>query len=102
MPKTRKTKKSFLSFELLLIALLSLAALGCASGPSKEQLTAKLYQPSFLFLKKGQPIQTQEGIYNPQLNEKWVALWEYQKLENEVLILNNALKKRQLEQDIKK
>lgn len=44
----------------------------------------RIYQPSYLFLEAGKPIQTKEGTYVPQTDETWFSAEKIEKLEKQL------------------
>ncbi|MCS6299805.1 MAG: hypothetical protein H2170_06845 [Opitutus sp.] len=64
---------------------------GCASVSSAPKASWQLYQPRVLQLKAGQPVQTQAGIYTPQVDEVWHSAAAYEDLETELLNTAAAL-----------
>lgn len=83
---------------LTFVSLVSIALLtACASDWSEEQSSARLYQPSYLILQPGQTIQTPTGLYTPQIKETWVSSAKYDEIEQENLMLIEAVRKLQSE-----
>lgn len=69
-------KASFKS-KLVLSLLTALALSGCASDSPTPESTMRLYSPSSLHLKAGQPVQTIHGTYVPQVDEIWHSHADY-------------------------
>jgi hypothetical protein len=61
---------------------------GCAtSTQTAQEQQRQLFQPLTLSLKAGQPIQTQQGLYTPQVDELWYSPSEMKKADDEILDL---------------
>lgn len=75
----------------LALALITLSLTGCLSGSSAPKASPQIYQPRVLLLKAGQPVQTREGLYLPQLDETWHSAAAYELLENQVINTAAAL-----------
>lgn len=63
--------------------LLTILLTSCAQKPS-ILLQKRIYQPSYLFLEAGKPIQTKEGIHVPQTDETWFSAEKVEKLEKQL------------------
>lgn len=63
--------------NLLLILATVLALTGCASSSQKLESNMRLYSPSLLHLKAGQPVKTTDGVYTPQVDEVWHSHADY-------------------------
>lgn len=80
----------------ILVALLTLSALtGCAHVSPAGAESRRLYQPSLLRLAPNQPIQTQDGTYQPQVPELWHSDARYRALERAYLDALSALQTHQ-------
>ena len=76
----------------LLSALLLLTSCVTASHEESASLTAAtLYQSPILRLPKGKPVQTVDGIYTPQIDERWHSDARFRLLEQENINLAAAL-----------
>jgi hypothetical protein len=87
LPRTRY-------FAYVLATLLTSFALTgcvCVSKPTSGSL---LGSPRILRLQAGTPLQTKDGLYNPQQDETWHSQSEYLRLEQEVLMLSRAAQAR--------
>ena len=62
---------STLSCVLLVILPASWLLIGCSHVSPASVDSRRLYQPPVLRLPAGQPIQTQDGLYQPQTAEIW-------------------------------
>jgi hypothetical protein len=83
--------------SVILALLLTLSALtGCAHVSPAAADSRRLYQPSILRLPPGQEIQTQDGLYRPQVAEIWHSDARYRQLERAYLDQVSALQTRQL------
>lgn len=76
---------------LAVIAALMLSLTSCAHDLSAGKASPQLYQPRVLLLKAGQPVQTREGIYAPQVDEIWHSAAAYAELENQLINTAAAL-----------
>jgi len=94
-------KAESLPTGIKIILLATVLLTGCATGGDGRQLTARLYQPTYLYLPQGKSLMTQEGIYTPQINESWVAKWKYQQLERDYLVVIAELKSLQSQKILK-
>jgi hypothetical protein len=56
---------------------------------------------NYLYLKKGDQIPTSQGIYQPQKDEVWASMDVVRQKDETILLLMEALKRRQIEGDIK-
>ncbi len=56
----------------------------CSQNSSPKSETLNIFQPSTLHLKKGQPVQTKEGIYTPETDETWHSDKRYRELERQL------------------
>jgi hypothetical protein len=66
----------------LLILLISCSLTGCNSSSSASAASSRmLYQPPILALPAGQPIQTLQGIYRPQVDEVWHSPARFEAIE---------------------
>lgn len=77
---------------VVLAAILMLT--GCASVPSAESASSpasQMYQPRVLRLKKGQPVQTREGIYIPENDEDWHSPAAFEQVSREAFNAAAAL-----------
>jgi hypothetical protein len=78
--------KTVLKLSAILALLLPLTLLtGCASVSQGNADLRRLYQPSILRLQAGQKVQTQDGIYRPQVPEIWHSDPRYRSLERSYL-----------------
>ena len=87
LPRTRY-------FAYVLATLLTSFALTgcvCVSKPTSGSL---LGSPRILRLQAGTPVQTKDGLYNPQQDETWHSQSEYLRLEQEVLMLSRSAQAR--------
>lgn len=91
--------KQGLTLCVLITAILTLT--NCASVSLVDRTSLQIYQPSYLYLKKNQPVQTAKGKYTPQLNETWVSSAKYKELERENIALAEALRKLQAEKSLR-
>jgi hypothetical protein len=87
LPKTRY------SAYVLATLLISFALTGCACG-SKRTSGSLQGSPRILRLEAATPVQTKDGLYNPQQDETWHSQAEYLRLEQEVLMLSRAAQAR--------
>lgn len=78
---------------MLATLLTSFALTGCACA-SRRTLGSLQGSPRILRLEAGIPIQTKDGLYNPQQDETWHSQAEYLRLEQEVLMLSRAAQAR--------
>jgi hypothetical protein len=69
--------------------LISFALTGCVCG-SKRTSGSLQGSPRILRLQAGTPVQTKDGLYQPQADETWHSQAEYLRLEQEVLMLSRA------------
>lgn len=69
----------------LMYLLLCFALLSCAGNDNTTANSMTLYAPPFLKLKKGQAVQTNDGVYTPQDDEVWHSDSEYQDRVREAL-----------------
>ena len=83
LPRTRY------SACVLATLLTSFALTGCVCV-SKRTSDSLLGSPRILRLQAGTPVQTKDGLYNPQQDETWHSQAEYLRLEQEVLMLRRA------------
>lgn len=83
-----KTKSC--AFALALILPASSMLTGCKSVSLADKAGLTIYQPRALFLQAGEPIQTKEGIYTPQVDEIWHSAAAYQSLETQLIDLAAA------------
>ena len=86
-PKTRY------SAYVLATLLTSFVLTGCVCV-SKRTSDSLLGSPRILRLQAGMPVQTKDGLYNPQQDETWHSQAEYLRLEQEVLMLSRAAQAR--------
>lgn len=86
---TTKSKKP------LCVALAAILMLtGCVSAPSAGSASSpasRIYQARTLSLKKGQPVQTREGIYIPKADETWHSPAAYEQVNREAFNAAAAL-----------
>jgi hypothetical protein len=87
LPRTRY------SAYVLATLLTSFVLTGCACA-SRRTLGSLQGSPRILRLEAGIPIQTKDGLYNPQQDETWHSQAEYLRLEQEVLMLSRAAQAR--------
>ena len=73
--------------------LTSFALIGCACG-SRRTSGSLQGSPRILRLQAGTPVQTKDGLYQPQSDETWHSQSEYLRLEQEVLMLSRAAQAR--------
>ena len=66
---------STLKAALCLLSVLALSA--CVSSSPSPESNMRLYSPSSLHLRAGQPVQTIHGTYVPQVDEIWHSHSEY-------------------------
>ncbi len=83
LPRTRY------SACVLATLLTSFALTGCVCG-SKRTSGSLQGSPRILRLQAGTPVQTMDGLYQPQADETWHSQSEYLRLEQEVLMLSRA------------
>jgi hypothetical protein len=83
LPRTRY------SACVLATLLTSFALTGCVCG-SKRTSGSLQGSPRILRLQAGAPVQTKDGLYQPQADETWHSQSEYLRLEQEVLMLSRA------------
>ncbi len=76
-------KSSLWKAALVLMSVLALT--GCASKSPTPESNMRLYSPSSLQLKAGQPVQTIHGTYTPQIDEVWHSHAEYMQRVYEAL-----------------
>lgn len=62
-----------------------LALTACVSKSPTPESNMRLYSPSSLHLKAGQPVQTIHGTYIPQVDEVWHSHAEYMQRVYEAL-----------------
>jgi len=72
------------NYGLLAIVTPLIGLTSCGSVSNPKTTTLNIYQPSSLKLKAGQPIQTKEGVYTPQIDEVWHSDARFRKLEREL------------------
>jgi hypothetical protein len=89
-PKTRSTACAILAALLMLYGLTGCALVSPAGAESR-----RLYQPSLLRLAPSQQIQTQDGLYLPQVAEVWHSDARYRALERAYLDALSALQTHQ-------
>ena len=70
-------KKIKLILKSTTAALIAMSFAGCANTETDSTLSLLIYQPDYLYLQKGEAIQTQRGIYSPQFDEIWVSEKKY-------------------------
>lgn len=70
-------KKISLMQKLILCGLTTMSLSGCMNTGWESNSSLLIYQPDFLYLKKGTEIQTQKGMYRPQIDEIWVSEKKY-------------------------
>jgi hypothetical protein len=87
LPRTRY------SACVLATLLTSFALTGCVCG-SKRTSGSLQGSPRILRLQAGTPVQTKDGLYQPQTDETWHSQSEYLRLEQEVLMLSRAAQAR--------
>ena len=87
LPRTRY------SACVLATLLTSFALTGCACA-SRRTSGSLQGSPRILRLEVGIPVQTKDGLYNPQQDETWHSQAEYLRLEQEVLMLSRAAQAR--------
>lgn len=68
------------ALPLTIFALIGCAILSCGCNLSPQQ-SQQIYQPRVLILPAKTPVQTVEGIYQPQTVETWHSAAEYRRLE---------------------
>ena len=73
--------------------LTSFALTGCACA-SRQTSGSLQGSPRILRLQAGTPVQTKDGLYQPQTDETWHSQSEYLRLEQEVLMLSRAAQAR--------
>lgn len=78
---------------MLATLLTSFALTGCACA-SRRTSGSLQGSPRILRLEAGTPVQTMDGLYNPQQDETWHSQAEYLRLEQEVLMLSRAAQAR--------
>ena len=83
LPRTRY------SACVLATLLTSFVLTGCVCG-SKRTSGSLQGSPRILRLQAGTPVQTKDGLYQPQADETWHSQSEYLRLEQEVLMLSRA------------
>lgn len=79
-----------MSYALAAMLCLLLVLTGCGSVSSRGKESLQLYQPPVLNLKAGEPIQTKEGRYVPQVDEVWHSDARFRQLERENIDLIRA------------
>ena len=87
LPRTRY------SACVLATLLTSFALTGCACA-SRQTSGSLQGSPRILRLQAGTPVQTKDGLYQPQTDETWHSQSEYLRLEQEVLMLSRAAQAR--------
>jgi hypothetical protein len=81
MNATTSKTKSALCVALLVLPI-SCSLTGCNSASSASAASSRmLYQPPILALPAGQPVQTLQGIYRPQVDEVWHSPARFNALE---------------------
>ncbi len=80
-------KTKFKACALVVILLPTILLTGCATDSSAPTSSLQIYQPRTLQLQAGLPIQTQTGIYVPQVNEVWHSPAAYNDLESQLINL---------------
>ena len=88
VPKPMRPKTRYSAYVLATL-LTSFALTGCVCV-SKRTSDSLLGSPRILRLQAGTPVQTKDGLYNPQQDETWHSQSEYLRLEQEVLMLSRA------------
>lgn len=78
--------KSYNSKTLALL-LLALALTNCASTLPTVANSMQLYSPQTLELEAGTVIQTKQGVYKAQVNERWYSADLYMQRVREALKL---------------
>lgn len=78
---------------VLATLLISFVLTGCACA-SRRTSGSLLGSPRILRLQAGTPVQTKDGLYDPQSDETWHSQSEYLRLEQEVLMLSRAAQAR--------
>lgn len=78
---------------VLATLLISFELTGCACA-SRRTSGSLLGSPRILRLQAGTPVQTKDGLYDPQSDETWHSQSEYLRLEQEVLMLSRAAQAR--------
>jgi hypothetical protein len=84
-----KTKSA--ACAALALLLISSGLTGCGSASSVPKAWPQLYQPRVLRLGAGQPVETRDGRYLPQVDETWHSAAAYEALEASALNLSAAL-----------
>lgn len=83
----RKKSQDFVRLGLLMLTLL---LTGCVTSSPKELYSVPVSPRGYLYLLKGTPVQTKEGVYTPIQDEKWVSEAKYAELETKHLELIRA------------
>ena len=71
--------------NLLLIPSIALVLASCGSSSKPLENSMQLYSPEMLRVKKGNPIQTTDGVYTPQVDEVWHSHSQYMDRVREAL-----------------
>lgn len=88
-------KQMMFKSKSMIFALLVVTSLltGCATNSSEELSSLSIYQAQYLYLKKGQVVQTQKGKYTAQIDEVWVNREKYRELEAQNITLSTQVRK---------
>jgi hypothetical protein len=84
-----KPRSSPCVLVLILPAMIWLTS--CAAVSSAPKASLRIYQPRVLHLTAGQPVQTPEGVYIPQVDEIWHSAAAYADLETQLINTAAAL-----------
>lgn len=80
---TSRTRSIACAIAVMLLPLS--APPGCASASSRDKASMRVYQSPVLRLAAGQPVQTRDGVYVPQVDETWHSDADFRELEHELL-----------------
>lgn len=79
--KSNASKKKLPICGLAVILCLSFGLTACATVSPASAASRRLYQPPVLRLSAGRPVETQDGLYLPQVNEVWHSDARFTELE---------------------